>query len=86
MGSCIDLSVVDMDELSPNQRVFFDPSVTVHAIDNWAGEYAFFPELVEVYQRGLIAALNSGSEDAAAAILEQLHYDLNRAIEIAVNR
>ncbi len=81
MGSCIDLSVVNTDKLSPNQKIFFDPSVQICAFDAYVGQFEYYPALLEVYEKGLIKAFNSKSAEEITKNLEQLDADLAKAIK-----
>lgn len=80
MGSCIDLSVVDLNSLSPNQKIFFDPTVKIYPIDNYAGQISYYPDLLDTYEKGLTAALNAADEASAATSLDQLHAGITKTI------
>ena len=81
MGSCVDVSVVDTGALSKNQKIFFDPSIPVYPFDNYASEFTYYPALLETYEKGLVNAFYSKSEDEITKNLEKVHADLNKTIE-----
>lgn len=77
MGSCIDTSVVDSSLLTKNQKIFFDSSKTLYPIDTYVAEYSYYPEMLEVYEKGLTKAFNSSNITAALAELDK---NLNKVI------
>jgi ABC-type sugar transport system, periplasmic component len=80
MGSCIDLSVVDTTKLTKNQKIFFDPEVKLFPIDTYVAEYEFYPELNDIYEKGLNRAINAKEEDVRTVLL-----DLNTQIDKAIS-
>lgn len=80
MGSCIDTSVVPEDQLSTNQKIFFDPDVTIYSVDTYVSQLSYGPALNEVYEKGLINALNAQSADEIDAAVTKLHEDVTSAI------
>lgn len=80
MGSCIDYSVVDTSKLTKNQKIFFDPNVKIVPYDPYEGLMSYYPELLEVYQKGLSKAFAVKDRTEIISILEQLEMDLNATI------
>lgn len=81
MGSCLDLSVVDLDRLTKNQKIFFDPEVALYPIDNYVSEIPYYNEIKEVYEKGLTAAVNAKSPEEVSETLSKLHADITAVIE-----
>lgn len=80
MGSCIDTSVVPQDQLSPNQKIFFDPDVTIYSVDTYVSQLSYGPAVNEVYEKGLTNALNAKSAEEIDEAVTKLHEDVNSAI------
>lgn len=80
-GSCVDVSVVDQDTLTPNQKIFFDPNVPLYAFDSYASNIEYYPALLEVYEKGLLNAFSATNEEEISSRLAQLHEEVNKAIE-----
>ena len=81
MGSCMDYSVVDKDKLSKNQKIFFDESIPTYPADSYNGVFAYYPELLETYEKGLMKAFNAKGEEEIKACVEELHANVQSAIE-----
>lgn len=79
-GSCVDVSVVNQEELTPNQKIFFNPDIPLYAFDTYTAEFEYYPALQEVYEKGLLSAFSAKSEDEIFQKLEQTHKDVNKAI------
>lgn len=80
MGSCINTSVVPEDQLTPNQKIFFDPDVTIYSVDTYVSQLSYGPTVNEVYEKGLINALNAQSEEEIDAAITKLDEDVTSAI------
>ena len=80
MGSCIDNAVVDPAELTKNQAIFFDPSVKLFPIDTYVAQYDYYPEINDVFEKGLIRAFNAAPADVEKT-LSELNDMVNEAIE-----
>ncbi|WP_024347587.1 ABC transporter substrate-binding protein [Lacrimispora indolis] len=81
MGSCMDYDVVDQNQLSKNQKIFFDSSIPIYPSDSYVGSFTYYPELLETYEKGLTGAYQAKDEAEIKAAVEKLHEDLNRVIE-----
>ncbi len=81
MGSLLDYSLVDMEALTKNQKIFFDSSVPMYAIDAYVAEFGYYAALNEAYEKGLTNAFSSGSAEEISENVAQLHADVNAAIE-----
>lgn len=79
-GSCIDNSVVDLDSLTPNQKIFFDSSIPLYAFDTHSSNIEYYPALLEVYEKGLTAAFSAKSAEEVSQCLADLHTNVNDAI------
>lgn len=80
MGSCMDNSVVDTGALSKNQKIFFDSEVKVYPIDNYVAEFSYYNAIKDVYEKGLINAFNSKSEEEIGANVDKIHENLTKVI------
>ena len=80
MGSCMDNSVVDTGALSKNQKIFFDGNVKVYPIDNYVAEFSYYNAIKDAYEKGIINAFNSKSEDEISANVDQLDESLTKVI------
>ena len=78
MGSCMDYSVVDVDSLSKNQKIFFDSSIPIYPGDCYEGAYPFYPQLLEVFERGLTNAYSADSREEIISILEKTDAEVNQ--------
>lgn len=81
-GSCVDVSVVDQNSLTPNQKIFFDPNVPIYAFDTYSSDIEYYPALLEVYEKGLLNAFSATSEEGISEAITQLDADVNQAIEM----
>ena len=81
MGSCMDLSVVDTNNLTKNQKIFFDPDVKLYSIDNYMAEIPYYNDIKEAYEKGLINAVNSKSANEIAENVVKIHESINQVIE-----
>lgn len=79
MGSCIDASVVDPAVLSKNQKIFFDASKKLFPIDTYVAQYPYFPQINEVFEKGLTRAFN-----ASPALIESTLVELNSQVNKAI--
>lgn len=80
-GSCIDVSVVDQETLTPNQKIFFDADVPLYAFDTYASDIEYYPALLETFEKGLLKAFSAASKEEISESLAKLHEDVNKAIE-----
>lgn len=78
MGSCMDYSVVDMDSLTENQKIFFDSDVTIYPADCYEGAFPYYPQLLEVFERGLTEAYSADGYDEVISILEKTDAAVNQ--------
>lgn len=81
MGSCMDLSVVDADKLTKNQKIFFDPDVKLYPIDNYVADIPYYNDIKDVYEKGLTNAVNSKSAEEITANVANIHESINQVIE-----
>lgn len=81
MGSCMDYSVVETEKLSKNQKIFFDSSIPIYPSDSYVGVFSYYPEMQEVYEKGLMNAFDAKDEASMKSNIEKLHEDLNAVIE-----
>lgn len=81
MGSCMDYSVVDQNQLSKNQKIFFDSSIPIYPSDSYVGSFSYYPELLEAYEKGLMNAYQAKDGAEVKAAVEKLHEELNKVIE-----
>lgn len=81
MGSCMDYSVVDMDQLSKNQKIFFDPSIPIYPSDSYVGVFSYYPDLSEAYEKGLMNAFSAKDAAGIESSIEKMHSDVNAVIE-----
>ncbi len=81
MGSCMDLSVVDTDKLTKNQKIFFDPDVKLYPIDNYVADIPYYNDIKDVYEKGLTNAVNSKSAEEITENITNIHTSINQVIE-----
>lgn len=81
MGSCMDLSVVDTDKLTKNQKIFFDPDVKLYPIDNYVADIPYYNDIKDVYEKGLTNAVNSKSSEEITANVAGIHESIAQVIE-----
>jgi multiple sugar transport system substrate-binding protein len=79
MGSCIDVSVVDPAVLSKNQRIFFDPTKKLFPIDTYVAQYTYYPQINEVFEKGLTRAFNASPTQIENTLVE-LSSQIDKAI------
>lgn len=72
--------MVPQDQLSPNQKIFFDPDVTIYSVDTYVSQLSYGPAVNEVYEKGLTNALNAKSAEEIDEAVTKLHEDVNSAI------
>lgn len=80
MGSCMDLSVVDMDSLTKNQKIFFDAEIPMYPIDNYVAEISYYNDIYDAYEKGLINAFNSATAGEIPQNVEAVHSAINEVI------
>lgn len=81
MGSCMDYSVVDADQLSRNQKIFFDSSIPIYPSDSYVGAFSYYPDMLEAYEKGLMNAFSAKDEAGIKSSIEKLHADVNAVIQ-----
>lgn len=81
MGSCMDYSVVDVDKLSKNQKIFFDSSIPIYPSDSYVGVFSYYPDMLEAYEKGLMNAFNAKDEAEIKSSIEKIHTDVNAVIQ-----
>lgn len=81
MGSCMDYSVVDVDKLSKNQKIFFDSSIPIYPSDSYVGVFSYYPNMLEAYEKGLMNAFNAKDEAEIKSSIEKIHTDVNAVIQ-----
>lgn len=81
MGSCMDYSVVDVNKLSKNQKIFFDSSIPIYPSDSYVGVFSYYPDMLEAYEKGLMNAFNAKDEAEIKSSIEKIHTDVNAVIQ-----
>ena len=81
MGSCLDLKVVDETALTKNQKIFFDPEIPLYPIDNYVADIPYYNEIKDVYEKGLVNAVNSSSPETISQCIDTLHEEINNVIQ-----
>ena len=81
MGSCMDYSVVDTEQLSKNQKSFFDSTIPIYPSDSYVGVLPYYPDMLETYEKGLMNAFSAKDEAGIQSAIEKLHGDVNAVIQ-----
>lgn len=81
MGSCMDYSVVDTEQLSKNQKIFFDSTIPIYPSDSYVGVFPYYPDMLETYEKGLMNAFSAKDEAGIQSAIEKLHGDVNAVIQ-----